>query len=73
MRRVRLFREHKSILKALKELIDYKKMKREAKFMVLNNEMSLKEESSASESFPSDAEANSPRKDSNRSLLNPTI
>ena len=37
IRRVRLFREHKSILKTLKELIDQKKITRDAKFMVLNN------------------------------------
>ena len=41
--------------------------------MVLNNEMSLKEKSSASDSCPSDAEVNLPKKDSNRALLSPTI
>ena len=42
VRRVRLFREHKALLKALKKVIDSNKMRREAKYMVLDHDMPLK-------------------------------
>ena len=56
VRRVRLFREHNALLKALKDVIETEKIRKEAKYMILNHEMPLNEISSASESSHSDTE-----------------
>ena len=56
VRRVRLFREHNALLKAFKDVIDSNKIRKEAKYMILNHDMPLKEISSVSESSQSDTE-----------------
>ena len=54
VRRVRLFREHNALLKALKDVIEPEKIRKEAKYMILNHDMPLNEISSVSESSHSD-------------------
>ena len=56
VRRVRLFREHKALLESLKEVIDSNKIRRDAKYMVLNHDMPAKAVTSVSESSNSGAE-----------------
>ena len=50
VRRVRLFREHNALLKALKKVIDSKKVRSEAKYVHLNHGLLLGEDSSDSDS-----------------------
>ena len=50
VRRVRLFREHNALLKALKKVIDSKKVRSEAKYVLLNHDLPLGEDSSDSDS-----------------------
>ena len=50
VRRVRLFREHNALLKALKKVIDSKKVRSEAKYVHLNHDLPLGEDSSDSDS-----------------------
>ena len=49
VRRVRLFREHFALMNALKKVIDTNKLRREARYMILNHDMPLKQISSDSE------------------------
>ena len=57
VRRVRLFREHNALLKALKKVIDSKKVRSEAKYVHLNHDLPLGEDSSDSDSEISSASA----------------
>ena len=62
LRRVKLFREHEAMLKNLKDFIDWKKIRRESKYFVLNNNMPLVIQTTASGSSADETENGSPRK-----------
>ena len=62
LRRVKLFREHEAILKNLRDFIDWKKIRKESKYLVLNNNMPIVMQTTASGSSADDTEHGSPMK-----------
>ena len=56
VKRVQLFREHNALLKALKDVVDPEKIRKEAKYMILNYDMPLNEIYNTSQSSHSDTE-----------------
>ena len=61
IRRVRLFREHKLLIEALKEVIDTNKIRRDAKYTILNHERPQKSITEITESSNSETDGQKPK------------
>ena len=61
VRRVRLFREHKLLLEALQKVIDTKKIRKDAKYTVLDHEIPPKAITEITESSNSETEGQKPK------------
>ena len=61
VRRVRLFREHKLLLEALKEVIDTTKIRRKAKYTTLDLDISPRTITVITESSNSDTDEQKPK------------